>query len=100
MNAVVFTWLTKIGPTFIESENNLLKSRVSNQDEMKTRKEKIIAELDGYVKQSEEFYTFGDYSEITRYYKTWQKLTGRLDSINERILGYNKDEELIGLAFL
>ena len=26
LNAVVFTWLTKIGPTFIESENNLLKS--------------------------------------------------------------------------
>nr|KAJ3423148.1 Dynein heavy chain 7, axonemal [Polyrhizophydium stewartii] len=96
MNTVLFTWPQKIGPIFGEGESNLLKSRASNQDDLKARKEKLLTELEGYSKQIEEYYSFGDYSEINKYLKAAQKLQSRLDSIAERIAGFNHEEELFG----
>ena len=96
LNAILFSWPAKIQPIFNESESNLLKARASNQDELKSRKEKLLLELESFSKQIEEFYTFGDFAEINRYFKAWQKLQGRLESTSEKIVLFNRDEELIG----
>ncbi|OAJ39728.1 hypothetical protein BDEG_23556 [Batrachochytrium dendrobatidis JEL423] len=95
-NTVLFTWSQKIGPIFLDGENNLAKSRSLNQDDLKVRKEKLISELDGYTKQIEEYNSYSEYSEIHKYLKSAQKLVSRLDSVAERIASFNHEEDLLG----
>ncbi|KAJ3181753.1 Dynein heavy chain 7, axonemal [Geranomyces variabilis] len=96
LNTGLFTWPSKIAPTFGEAETILSASRLSNQDELKARREKLFAELDGYTKQIEEYHSFGNYDEITKYLKAAQKLQARMDSIAERVQGFNREEEMFG----
>ncbi|KAL7748727.1 hypothetical protein RI367_005881 [Sorochytrium milnesiophthora] len=98
VNAAVFTWPQRILPHFVECEALLAQSRKDNEDELKVRLEKISAELDGYLKQLEEYEDYGDVDEIQRYLKSAQKLQLRLDSISERIAQFNKEESLFGWA--
>ncbi|KAI8903374.1 dynein heavy chain, N-terminal region 2-domain-containing protein [Gorgonomyces haynaldii] len=93
-NTRLFVWPQKIAPLFAEAEANIVTSRSANNDDLKQRKEKLAAELEGYVKQIEEYYNFGDYSEIMKYLKTAQKLQSRLESLAERIAQFNHEEEL------
>lgn len=95
-NTEMFTWPSKMGPVFAEGENILMRSRASNQEELKTRREKLLAELDIYAKQIDEYHSFGNYEELSKYLKTAQKLQARLDSIAERIVTFNHEEELFG----
>lgn len=83
-------------PVFAEGENLIIKSRVSNQEELKQRKDKLAMELDGYTRQIEEYKTYGDYSELSKYLKTAQKLQSRLEYIGEKITGFNREEEMFG----
>ncbi|KAJ3286989.1 Dynein heavy chain 7, axonemal [Borealophlyctis nickersoniae] len=96
MNTVLFTWPNRITPIFAEGENILLRSRQSNQEELKTRRERLFAELEGYAKQLDEYHSFGDYAEITRYLKTAQKLQSRLDAVAERITAFSREEDMFG----
>jgi dynein heavy chain, axonemal len=96
LNSMLFTWPQKLIPIFAEGESILSKSKQNNQDELKTRREKISVELDSYSKQLEEYHSFGDYSELTKYLKTAQKLQSKIDNITERILTFNKEEEMFG----
>ncbi|KAI8803834.1 dynein heavy chain and region D6 of dynein motor-domain-containing protein [Cladochytrium replicatum] len=96
LNTTLFTWLQHIQPIFVESDTILQNSRESNQEDIKSRREKISLELDGYAKQLEEYHTFGDYADISRYLKTAQKLQARLDSVRERIQQFNYEEDLLG----
>ncbi|KAI9203090.1 dynein heavy chain and region D6 of dynein motor-domain-containing protein [Polychytrium aggregatum] len=96
LNSILFSWPHKIQPIFSEGEGILLKSKMANTDELKARREKLFAELDGYTKQLEEYRSFGDYTEINRYLKTAQKLQSRLDSVNEKIQAFNHEEDLFG----
>ncbi|KAJ3048328.1 Dynein heavy chain 7, axonemal, partial [Rhizophlyctis rosea] len=96
LNTTLFTWPHRIIPIFTEGESILLRSRAANQEELKTRRDKLFTELEGFSKQLEEYHSFGDYAEITRYLKTAQRLQARLDSLAERIMGFNREEEMFG----
>lgn len=96
LNTVLFTWPQKMIPIFSEGEGLLMKSRLTNQDELRSRREKLSIELESYTRQLDEYHSFGDYAEIAKYLKTAQKLQSRLDSINEKIQGFNHEEELFG----
>ncbi|KAJ2994003.1 Dynein heavy chain 7, axonemal [Globomyces sp. JEL0801] len=96
MNTVLFSWPQKIVPIFQEGEANLIKSRAINQDELNSRREKIDLELEGYTKQIEEYYSYGEYSDINKYLKSAQRLQARLESIGEKISTFNHEEELFG----
>lgn len=78
----------------MEGESNITKSRNLNQEDLKSRREKLAAELDGYAKQIEEYLQNGDYSEINKYLKSAQKLQSRLESVSERISIFNHEETL------
>ncbi|KAJ1549535.1 Dynein heavy chain 7, axonemal [Cladochytrium tenue] len=95
-NSILFAWPQKVVPIFAEGESILAKSQQENQDDLKARREKLFAEMDGYTKQIEEYNTFGEYSELTRYLKTAQKLQARLESMSERIQIFNGEEEVFG----
>ena len=45
-----------------------------------------MEELEGYNKQLEEFETFGDVSEVSRYLKKAQTLNTRLEAAQEKVL--------------
>jgi dynein heavy chain, axonemal len=94
MNTRLFVWPQWVGALFQEGEENIGKSKIANQDDLKSRREKLFVEIDGYVKQIEEYYANGDYSEIYKYLKSAQRLQSRLESISERISGFNREEEL------
>lgn len=96
LNTILFSWPNKMIPIFAEGEALIVKSRVSNQDELKARKDKLTVELEGYTRQIDEYKTFGDYAELAKYLKTAQKLQSRLEYINEKILGFNREEEMFG----
>jgi dynein heavy chain len=96
LNTVLFTWPQRMQPIFTEGESILQKSRQVNQDDLKARRERLFIELDGYAKQIEEYHSFGDYSEQTKFLKTAQKLQARLDAITEKIQGFNREEDMFG----
>ena len=96
MNAILFSWPQKMGPILLEGDNNLIKSRASNHEELLVRKEKLMLELEGYTKQIEEYYSFGEYADIAKYLKSAQRLQAKLESIGERISTFNIDENLFG----
>ena len=96
LNSVVFSWPQRILPIYSESEVLVSSTRKSNEDELNSRRDKIISELDTYIKQLEEFKSYGDINEVARYLKSGQKLMSRLDSIGEKIRTFNREEELMG----
>ncbi|KAI9090456.1 dynein heavy chain and region D6 of dynein motor-domain-containing protein [Phlyctochytrium arcticum] len=96
LNTALFTWPQKMHPIFGEGDSILMKSRATNQEELKARREKLFTELEGYAKQIEEYHTFGNYEELPKYLKAAQKLQARLDSIADRILAFNREEEMFG----
>ncbi|KAI9347975.1 dynein heavy chain and region D6 of dynein motor-domain-containing protein [Zopfochytrium polystomum] len=96
LNSVLFTWPQRIIPIFGEGEALLQKSRQVNQEDLKNRREKLIAEVDSYAKQIEEYHIFGEYAELARYLKTAQKLQLRMDAVGERIQTFNHEEEIFG----
>lgn len=96
LNTVLFTWPQRIVPVFNEGDNIVTRSRLSNQDELKSRKEKLTTEMDGYAKQLEEYHSFGDSNEIGRYLKASQKLSSRLENVAERIQTLNREEGMLG----
>ncbi|KAJ3181585.1 Dynein heavy chain 7, axonemal [Gaertneriomyces sp. JEL0708] len=96
LNTNLFTWPQKMTPNFMEAENILTNARQENQEDLKSRREKLFAELDGYTKQIEEYHSFGNYDDLSKYLKAAQKLQSRLDSIAEKITTFNREEELFG----
>ncbi|KAJ3193186.1 Dynein heavy chain 7, axonemal [Irineochytrium annulatum] len=96
LNSIVFTWPQRIFPIFLEGENILTRSRQTNQEDLKNRRERLFLEVDGYAKQIDEYHSFGDYSELTKYLKAAQKLQSRLDAVFEKITAFNHEEEIFG----
>jgi dynein heavy chain len=96
MNTILFTWLSRMGPIFVESEDLLAKARIINKDELLTRRERLGSELEGHVKQIEEYEDYGDIAEILKYLKNAQKSQSRLDNLADRIYTYNREESLFG----
>ena len=49
------------------------------------RRERFTEELESYMKQTEEFQTFGDMNEITRYLKKAQALDSKLQAAQDKV---------------
>lgn len=95
-NSLLFQWPMKIGPIFLDGEQNLIKSRHQNTDELTQRREKLQSELETYTKQIDEYYSYGEYSEINKYLKTAQRFQSRLETIGEKIANFNREEDIFG----
>ncbi|KAJ3073863.1 Dynein heavy chain 7, axonemal [Podochytrium sp. JEL0797] len=96
LNSILFSWPQRMVPIFADGDSILARSRQSIQEELKARREKLVVEVDGYAKQIEEYHTFSDYTELTRYLKSAQKLQSKMDNVNERIIGFNGEEVMYG----
>ena len=60
---------------------------------MQLRRERFITELEGYEKQLQDFQTFGDLQEVKRYHKKALSLKTRLEEAQEKIDGFNLEED-------
>lgn len=96
LNSMLFSWPQKILPIYVEAEQLVTTSKKANEEELNLRRDKIIAELDSYIKQLDEFRTFSDMEEVPKYLKTCQKLMAKLEAVGEKISTFNKEEELMG----
>jgi dynein heavy chain len=96
LNTSLFTWPQKMGPTFSLSEDLIRESRKNNEDELKSRREKLFAELETLSRQVSDFAQYGDVDEIQKYLKSAQKFQVKLDNLSDRINSFNRDEKLFG----
>ncbi|KAJ3198757.1 Dynein heavy chain 7, axonemal, partial [Entophlyctis luteolus] len=96
LNSILFSWPQRIVPIFTDGDNILQQARQAIQEELKSRREKLQTEVEGYAKQIDEYHTFSDYTELTRYLKSAQKLQSKMDNVNERIISFNTEEALYG----
>ncbi|KAI8615245.1 dynein heavy chain and region D6 of dynein motor-domain-containing protein [Chytriomyces sp. MP71] len=96
LNSILFSWPQRMVPIFVDSEAILQKARQSIQEELKARREKLLLEVDGYSKQIDEYHSFSDYTELTKYLKTAQKLQSKMENVSERIISFNGEEMMYG----
>ncbi|XP_033097643.1 dynein heavy chain 7, axonemal-like isoform X2 [Anneissia japonica] len=96
LNSSTFQWNDRMQEIFDEHKQIVAEKKNQYQEGLKLRRDRFNEELDGYSKQLEEFQTFGDLSEISRYLKKAQALSTRLDAAAEKIDGFNTEEESFG----
>ncbi|KXS15928.1 hypothetical protein M427DRAFT_111568 [Gonapodya prolifera JEL478] len=96
MNNTLFSWPSRLPSAFTECEQLIARARNSNNEELKTRGEKIQLEIEGFSKQVEEYSQLGDYADIGKYLKQAQKLQAKLEGASERAQTLNKEEKLFG----
>ncbi|XP_067117728.1 dynein axonemal heavy chain 7 [Osmerus mordax] len=96
LNRQTFQWHTRM-PSILEEHRQITKQKEEQyQGGLKLRCERFVEELESYAKQVEEFVTFGDLSELSKYLKKAQALNSKLDVAMEKIEGFNQEEEAFG----
>ncbi|XP_024258908.2 dynein axonemal heavy chain 7 isoform X2 [Oncorhynchus tshawytscha] len=93
LNRQTFQWHTRM-PSIFEEHRQITREKTEQyQGGLKLRCERFVEELESYAKQVEEFVTFGDLSELSKYLKKAQTLNSKLDTAMEKIEGFNQEEE-------
>lgn len=96
MNNSVFQWHQRMPEVFQEHRKIVNANRMQYENALKMRRERFIEDLDGYSKQIEEFHSFGELHEISRYLKKAQALHSRLEVASDKINAINEEEEAFG----
>ncbi|KAM6984938.1 dynein axonemal heavy chain 7-like [Aplochiton taeniatus] len=96
LNRQTFQWNTRM-PSIFEEHRQIRRDKTEQyQSGLKLRCERFNEELESYSKQVEEFLTFGDLSEISKYLKKAQALNSKLEAAMDKIDGFNLEEESFG----
>ncbi|KAL7881400.1 hypothetical protein AOLI_G00082480 [Acnodon oligacanthus] len=96
LNRQTFQWHMRMPSVFDEHRQIIKEKTVQFQDGLKLRCERFMEDLESYAKQVEEFLTFGDLSELSKYLKKAQALNSKLETAMEKIEGFNSEEEAFG----
>jgi dynein heavy chain len=92
-NQETFNWYNRMPKIFAEHDEIIAHSRKEAEDGLKLRRDRFANELETYSKQVEEFETFGDVMEISRYLKKAQTLHSKLEEAQTKIEGFNAEED-------
>ncbi|TSM60567.1 Dynein heavy chain 7, axonemal [Bagarius yarrelli] len=96
MNKKTFQWHLRM-PAIFEKHKEIVKEKTEQfQVFLKTRCVKLVEDLESYAKQVEEFTSFGEVSELSRYLKKAQTLNSKLDTAMEKTEAFNSEEEAFG----
>ncbi|KAI5107507.1 dynein heavy chain 7, axonemal isoform X1 [Silurus meridionalis] len=96
LNKKTFQWHMRMPSVFDRHREIAEEKTVQFQDFLKLRCERFVEDMEAYAKQVEDFASFGDLSEVSRYLKKAQALNSKLDTAMEKIEGFNLEEEVFG----
>ncbi|XP_041928965.1 dynein heavy chain 7, axonemal isoform X2 [Alosa sapidissima] len=96
LNRQPFQWQSRMPSIFEEHQKIVIEKTEQYQKGLKLRCSRLVEELENYSKQVEEFFTFGDLSELNKYLKKAQSLNAKLEAASEKIEGFNMEEEAFG----
>ncbi|KAM4608668.1 dynein axonemal heavy chain 7 [Polymixia lowei] len=96
LNRQTCLWHARMTSIF-EEHRQIVKDRTEKyQTGLKLRCEHFVEELKSYSMQVEEFATFGDLTDLSKYLKKAQALNARLELAMDKIDGFNQEEEAFG----
>ncbi|XP_041433138.1 dynein heavy chain 7, axonemal isoform X2 [Xenopus laevis] len=98
LNNSTFHWHNRMEDIFEEHKRIVKEKTEQFQEELKLRCEKFVEELENCAKQVEEFQSYGDIFEVTKYLKKAQALNSKLDQAVDKIDQLNAEEEAFGWA--
>ncbi|XP_049583590.1 dynein axonemal heavy chain 7 [Syngnathus scovelli] len=93
LNRKTIQWLRRL-PTIFEEHDQIVSEKTAQyQNSLKLLRELFEEELDTYSVQVEEFTSFGDLEDLSKYLKKAQALNSKLDAALERINEFNLEED-------
>ncbi|KAI8621842.1 dynein heavy chain and region D6 of dynein motor-domain-containing protein [Chytriomyces sp. MP71] len=96
LNNRTFTWPIRIGPIMDKFNNIMGAAREKSEAQLKERRVKFESELDEVSRQVEELMDVGDLDEMPFYVKKVQAMAKQLQTAQETIAAFNKEEQLFG----
>jgi dynein heavy chain len=96
LNNVTFTWPLKITPVL--EQHNIIMTEAKSKAEinLKDRRMRFEQELEEMRLQVEELKNLGELNEASFYMKKAQSLTKQLQSAQDTITAFNKEEQIFG----
>ncbi|XP_061547478.1 dynein axonemal heavy chain 7 isoform X6 [Phycodurus eques] len=94
LNRKTIQWLRRLPNIFEEHDQIVLEKTTQYQNSLKLFRELFEEELETYSVQVEEFTSFGDLEDLSKYLKKAQALNSKLDAAIERINEFNLEEEV------
>lgn len=96
LNSNTFMWHGRMSAIFEEHRLIAQEKKAQYEDALKLKRDRFQEELESYAKQLEEFQTFGDMNEISRYLRKAQQLDSKLTAAADKIEAFNVEEESFG----
>ncbi|XP_054642367.1 dynein axonemal heavy chain 7 [Dunckerocampus dactyliophorus] len=93
LNKKTIQWLRRLPSIFEDHQQIVSEKTTQYQNSLKLFRELFEEELDTYSVQVEEFTSFGDLEDLSKYLKKAQALNSKLETAIERINEFNLEEE-------
>uniref|UniRef100_UPI003AAEEA19 dynein axonemal heavy chain 7 n=1 Tax=Centroberyx gerrardi TaxID=166262 RepID=UPI003AAEEA19 len=96
LNRQTYQWQARM-PSIFEEHRQIIKDKTEQyQSGLKLRCARFVEELESYSMQVEEFTTFGDLTDLSKYLRKAQALSAKLELAMEKIDGFNQEEDAFG----
>ncbi|XP_026231920.1 dynein heavy chain 7, axonemal isoform X2 [Anabas testudineus] len=96
LNAKTIQWFKRMPSIFKEQRRIISEKTEQYQSALKLCRERFVEELKSYNLQVEEFITFGELADLSKYLKKAQALNAKLVSAMGKINDFNLEEEAYG----
>ncbi|KAM9851167.1 dynein axonemal heavy chain 7 [Aulostomus maculatus] len=96
VNNQTVQWLKRMPSIFKEHQQIITAKTEQYQSSLKLWHEHFVEELESYSVQVEEFSSFGELTDLSKYLKKAQALNTRLELAMEKINDLNQEEEAYG----
>ncbi|KAJ3313775.1 Dynein heavy chain 7, axonemal [Boothiomyces sp. JEL0838] len=96
LNTITFTWPQKITPILDHHHQIITSAKSKSENLLKERRVKFEQELEELKTQVDELREVGDLDEMPFYVKKAQNLAKQLQTAQETVAGFNKEETLFG----
>uniref|UniRef100_UPI00398F1DFB dynein axonemal heavy chain 7 isoform X1 n=2 Tax=Pristiophorus japonicus TaxID=55135 RepID=UPI00398F1DFB len=98
LNNSTFHWSGRMAEIFEEHKKMVAEKEEQYQQGLRLRTERFVEELESYAKQVEEFHSFGELTDVSRYLRKAQTLNAKLNQAMEKIDQINVEEQAFGLT--
>ncbi|KAM9347669.1 dynein axonemal heavy chain 7 [Symphorus nematophorus] len=96
LNTQTIEWLKRMPSIFKENRQIITEKTEQYQSGLKLCRDRFVEELESYSTQVEEFVTFSDLTDLSKYLKKAQALNAKLELAMEKINDFNMEEEAYG----